>query len=172
MLKAAGIFLILAAGTGLGYTKSMELSVRERNLKAFLQMTVYLQGAVRCGNAVLSEGFRETAKRMEAPYREFLFEAADKMDGEKLQTFEEIYGEALYRWFPGQSFSSRERAVVDGIGKKLGYLDREMQLRQLEGVEKELSQALQELEKELPQRKKLCQSLGILGGILLGVLVW
>ena len=172
MLKTAGIFLILAAGTGLGYTKSKELTERERNLRAFMQSAAYLQGAVRCGNAGLSEAFRETGKRMEGVYREFLFEAADRMEETRGLTFEEIYRETADRCFPSQAFSIRERAIIYGIGEKLGCFDREMQLRQLEGVEKELSQALMELRKELPQRKKLCQSLGILGGILLGVLLW
>ena len=47
-----------------------------------------------------------------------------------------------------------------------------MQLRQIEMFEMELSEALEHLKKELPEKKKLCRSMGILGGILLGVLLW
>ena len=47
-----------------------------------------------------------------------------------------------------------------------------MQIRQIEVFETELSEALENLKKELPEKKKLCRSMGILGGILLGVLLW
>ena len=54
----------------------------------------------------------------------------------------------------------------------LGYLDREMQLRQLDVFEEELCRRLDFLACQLPEKKKLCRNLGILGGIFLGVLLW
>ena len=47
-----------------------------------------------------------------------------------------------------------------------------MQLRQLELCEDEIQRFLEELRKEMPEKKKLYQSLGVLGGIFLAVLLW
>ena len=47
-----------------------------------------------------------------------------------------------------------------------------MQLRQLELCEEETLRFLEELRKEMPEKKKIYQSLGIMGGILLAVLLW
>ena len=63
MLRMAGIILILLAGAGMGYAGSRELTMREKNLRQFLQLIIYLRGEIRCGCASLPEGFRETADR-------------------------------------------------------------------------------------------------------------
>ena len=47
-----------------------------------------------------------------------------------------------------------------------------MQLRQLDIFEEELCRRLDFLACQLPEKKKLCRNLGILGGIFLGVLLW
>lgn len=47
-----------------------------------------------------------------------------------------------------------------------------MQIRQLTLYEEELSRFIGALRGELPAKKKVYQSLGILGGILLAILVW
>lgn len=52
-----------------------------------------------------------------------------------------------------------------------GYLGMDMQLRQLQLLEEDLENEIQELNKDLKEKKKLYQSLGILLGILLAVLV-
>lgn len=46
----------------------------------------------------------------------------------------------------------------------------DMQLKQLEMLERELEYSLGELQKELPEKKKLCRSLGMLLGIFMAVL--
>ena len=47
-----------------------------------------------------------------------------------------------------------------------------MQLRQLELCEEETLRLLESLRKGMPEKKKIYQSLGIMGGILLAVLLW
>ena len=79
MLKNAGVFLILLSGAGLGYTKSRELTLRERNLRQLLQMIIYLKGSVRFGCASFPEAFKETAGKLSGVYREFLREISARM---------------------------------------------------------------------------------------------
>ena len=51
-------------------------------------------------------------------------------------------------------------------------LDKEMQIRQIEFLENNLEVRRNQLREKLPEQKKICQTLGILGGILLAVLFW
>lgn len=172
MLKAAGIFLIAAAGAGMGFSKSRELTVREQQIKNFLQLAGYLKGAVRCGNASFPEAFEEIARRFEGEYSEFLRKVSRTLRSSTGQTLGEIFGTCAKESFVQTAFSREEKELVFSLGERLGYLDREMQLRQIEGFETELSAMLLILREELPEKKKLCRSLGILGGLLLGILLW
>ena len=79
MLKSAGILLILLSGAGLGYSKSRELTFREKNLRIFLQMLTFLKGEIRCGNLSLPEAFRETAGKLPEMYGELLREIAGRL---------------------------------------------------------------------------------------------
>ena len=47
-----------------------------------------------------------------------------------------------------------------------------MQIRQIEFLENNLEVRRNQLREKLPEQKKICQTLGILGGILLAVLFW
>ena len=53
MLKLVGAVLIIFASAGLGYLKSRELMLHEKNLEEFLQVILCLKGEIRCGNSSL-----------------------------------------------------------------------------------------------------------------------
>ena len=174
MLKTAGICLILLAGAGIGFSKSLEYTEREKKLAAFLQAVIYLKGEIRCGSASLAEAFAGIAGRVSGEFREFFACAARELEnggntGRPLGTVICRCGEACLGEIP---FSAEERELIGSLGDRLGYLDREMQLRQLELLEEEVRRQLEGLRRELPQKKKLCQSLGVLGAMLLVILLW
>lgn len=66
-----------------------------------------------------------------------------------------------------------ERRKISLLGEKLGYLDREMQIRQLELYETDFLYLLQNLPGKIKEeKKKIYRSLGVMGGILLAILFW
>ena len=68
MLKLVGAVLIIFASAGLGYLKSRELMLHEKNLEEFLQVILCLKGEIRCGNSSLSDALRDTACRCRGRY--------------------------------------------------------------------------------------------------------
>ena len=172
ILKFAGILMIFIAGTGMGTAKSMELTKRERNLKKFLWLTSCLKGTVRCGNSCFPEAFLEISEKFDGMYQEFLQSLADRLKGQEGQTLGQIFRDCAKKEFRTAGFSAEEMELIASLGDRLGYLDREMQLRQLDIFEEELCRRLDFLACQLPEKKKLCRNLGILGGIFLGVLLW
>lgn len=172
MLKTAGIFLILLSGAGIGFSKSRELTLREKNLRQFLQLIVFLRGEIRCGSAPLPEAFREIAGKLPGIYGEFLGEVSLRLRNSPGCLLEDIFEQCFREKLGGMEFSGEERELICSLGGRLGYLDREMQLRQLELCEEETQRCLDDLRKEMPEKKKIYQSLGVLGGILLAVLLW
>ena len=168
MLKSAGILLILLSGAGLGYSKSRELTFREKNLRIFLQMLTFL----KCGNLSLPEAFRETAGKLPEMYGELLREIAGRLKQSPGHPLGDIFRQCSGKTLRELPLSKEELELISSLGGRLGYLDREMQLRQLELCEEETLRLLENLRKEMPEKKKIYQSLGIMGGILLAVLLW
>ena len=63
--------------------------------------------------------------------------------------------------------TKEEKEELQEAGCSLGTGDRAMQKANLDRYEARLVQRIAELQKGLPERKRLCQSLGIMGGLFL-----
>ncbi|MBU5480857.1 stage III sporulation protein AB [Blautia sp. MSJ-19] len=172
MRKLIGAAMIILASVGIGYSKSRELTLREKNLEEFLQAVLYLKGEIRCGNSGLSDAFRNTAARCGENYADFFRGAADCMDTNTEESLHLIVEKCAEQYLPKLSLEEGEKNRIRMLGKRLGYLDREMQLRQLELYEEDFQHFLETLRKDKAEKKKLYRSLGTMGGIMLAVLFW
>ena len=172
MLKTAGIFMILTAAAALGFGRSYELSLREKALEEILLMIRWLKGEICSQNASLHDAFWGVSVRMTGKYREFLAKTAETMENSPGIRFAEIYRRCAAEILGELPLSDKEWDLFLSLGEKLGYLDLEMQKKQLEFLEEELRCSVNDLRAEIPAKKKVYQSLGVLGGILLAILVW
>ncbi len=172
MLKAAGIFLIITAGAGIGFSQSFALSGRMKALKILQRLVILLKGEIQYGNTSLHDALAAASRKMPGEYGEFLKETAERMCIYKGQSFGDIFYECAREKLGHIKLSREEREALYSLGYHLGYLDLGMQIRQLDLYEDEVRHAIEELQAKLPEMKKVCQSLGIMGGILLAVLVW
>ena len=176
MLKLIAALCMILGGAGIGYAGSRELTEREKNLEILLQILFLLKGEIRCGNSSLSEAFGEIAGKIEGSFSKILLDAAQEMRGSGGSNLTEILEHCIQKNIYLQNFAGAHKNEEEGIeilqtlGRRLGYLDREQQICQIELLEAETEERRRQLREKLPEQKKICQSLGILGGILLAVL--
>lgn len=173
MLKLAATLLLILGGTGIGYARSREITEWEKDLEILLQIFVFLKGEIRCSNSSLPDAFREISGKISPPFREILRDAAKEMKKSDGRTLEEILKSCGEEKFCGKCRAEREMVrILQCLGSRLGYLDREMQICQIDLLETETEERRRKVREKLPEQKKLCQTLGVLGGILLAVLFW
>ena len=171
MFRIVGCLLIIAAGTGLGFSESLRLSERICTLEMLLQMVICLKGEISSGNASLPDAFCGTAGRMNGKYREFLITAADRMKAGKGEKLSQICRECAENSLKKSCLTHGEKDAFFSVGEYLGYMDLEMQIKQLSLYEKNLEEEISRLKEEASGKKRLYRSLGILGGLLLAVLL-
>lgn len=172
MLRTVGLALILISGAGLGFCKSCELTQREKALGNLLRLVILLKGEIRCGNACLPDAFGEISGKLPEEYSMFLQETAGRMRECPGIRLGEIFRQCAEGHLKKTALSPKEREAFSSLGEHLGYLDLEMQIQQLTLYEGELIRSMEELRSEMPAKKKVYQSLGVLGGMLLAILVW
>ena len=172
MQKLLGILLILVSSTGLGMGQSLALSRRLKSLEALLRMTVLIKGEIRFAGVSLADAFEGAAARSPGACGEFLRSVSQQLKEKNGKKFASIFRECAMAHLDGLGLKKEEQRLLFSRGDHLGYLDLEMQMKQLTIYEEELSRLMEELRRELPEKKKVCQSMGILGGILLAILVW
>lgn len=163
--------MILLSGAGLGFNKSRELGNRKKHLEMLMRNdypvkrrnTLWKYVSVRC----LYRSCRQTGGKVQRIF--FEYSRGDKK--KKGKPFGEIFRSCARESLDDQNFTREEKEKIFSLGERLGYLGMDMQLRQLQLLEEDLENEIQELNKDLKEKKKLYQSLGILLGILLAVLV-
>lgn len=170
MYRIVGCILVVAAGTGMGFSESIKISERIHTLEMLLRMVICLKGEIRCGNASLPDAFYGAAERMNGKYREFLMTAADRMKAGRGEKLSQICRECAEDSLKKSCLTQGEKDAFFSVGEYLGYMDLEMQMKHLSLYEKNLEEEIDRLKNEASGRKKLYRSLGILGGLLLAVL--
>lgn len=172
MQKSVGVLLIVFSCAGLGFGQSLRLTGRLRTLEMLMRMTLLLKGEIRFGNASLGDAFKEAGGKLKGPYGTFFREVSKELSSRGFRSFETVYRECAVHYIKLLGIEKEEEELFCSLGSHLGYLDLEMQMKELLLYEEELARRTEELRREMPAKKKVYESLGILGGILLAVLVW
>lgn len=172
MLKDAGLILMVLAGVGLGFSGSCRLTQRLEALNMCMQMTVYLKGEIRYGRLSLKEAFADGANKLSGEYRGFFLAVSRELAQNTEKTFAQIFAECGEQYLGRLELTREEQEEFLVLGSRLGYLDVEMQCRQLELYEMQSDTAHSGSAGTDSCKKKVYQSLGLLGGLLAAVLVW
>ena len=126
-------------------------------------MIILLRGEIRYGNKSLYDAFTGASGKLEGKYREFFILTAQKMKEKTGDSFGTIFRESAGKCLDLDCLSQ---------GDQLGYLGLDMQLKQMDLMEKETEYAIRELRKDFCEKRKLYRSMGILGGIFVAVFFW
>lgn len=172
MLRAAGAFLVFLASAGMGCQESRKLSEHIQALEDYLQVIICLKGEIRYGGSSLPDAFCEAAMHCSERYAVFLKTVSEKMENRQEEDPGRIVRQCVMEYLRENALSAEEKERIAQLGERLGYLDREMQLRQLSLYESEFERMIQNAKEDAPAKKKMYHSLGILGGAMIAILFW
>lgn len=167
MIRMTVLVMLAGACAGLGFLKSQALSARVRDLFLLRKILRLLNGEISYACTPLPDAFSRIGNKMEGSYRDFLQDVSADMERYEGESFEEIFEKNVDCHLKDTGLTRQDREEWKQFGSMLGYLDREMQLSTLRSFDETLEQKIAELRDGLPQRKKLYQSLGVMGGLFL-----
>lgn len=97
---------------------------------------------------------RDTACRCRGRYEEFLERVAACIEANTEEKLSIIFQNCTENYLTDLKLDEDERRKISLLGEKLGYLDREMQIRQLELYETDFLYLLQNLRKDKGGKEK------------------
>lgn len=171
IMKISGCILILLSTTGIGYLLGSEYLRRIEDLRAIKSIVFLLQGDIRYGNTMLSQAFSNAARRHGGSLADFLKEVSIQLEEGEGLPFYDIWKNAQEKHLKDRSFSKKDKHLLEELAKNLGYQEKEMQLKSLEGYGKEVEEKLTQLSAEMKEKTRLYRMLGILAGIFVVILV-
>jgi len=87
------------------------------------------------------------------------------------QTFTEIWKTGVEKELVNTSLSKKDRAALISFGENLGYLDKEMQMNTFELYLSQLEEEIAELSAAVKERSYLYNSLGIMAGVFISIIM-
>lgn len=171
MLRTGALCLLVCASAALGFLMSKRLSGRLKQLKLLKKIMLFLRGEISCARTPLPEAFWSVSGKLPEPFRGFLRQVSQELERCEGNSLGEVFGENVDRCLGDASLTWEDLDRLKELGESLGYLDKSMQLACLDAWGRELDMEIEELTEGLPVRKKLFQSLGIMGGLFLAILL-
>lgn len=171
MLRLFGILCVASSCAAMGFWKSFQISRRMKELKSLQQIFMLLKGAVEYGGTTLPEELENISSKAEEPFCSFLKQIAKQLKSYPGYSFFQIFEQRVLTDLKECCLTKEDLRELIQAGEMIGYLDRNMQIQALERYLQSLEITMKDLHEILPDRKKLYQSLGIMGGVLMGILL-
>ncbi|MEY8234210.1 stage III sporulation protein AB [Lachnospiraceae bacterium 66-29] len=170
MLKLAGSILVITVSVLYGWQVRRELQEHVEQLVAMKEMFLMLWGEISYTRTPLKEAFLQIASQGKEPFSSFLLKAA-----EELEENESSMGCFWNRLVEQESnkflFNEEERGLLQRAGENFGYLDGQMQLKNLELYMEQAEVLIRKAQKELKDKQKVSSVLSLMCGLFLVILL-
>lgn len=170
MLKLAGSILVVAASVLYGWNIQQDLQEHVRQLVGMKEMFLMLWGEISYTRTPLKEAFLQIASQDKEPFSSFLRKAAEGLDAHEgsIGRFWDCLVEQERDRF---LLDEEERGVLKRAGENFGYLDGQMQLKNLELYIGQTEALIQKAQEELGDKKRVCGVLSVMCGLFLIILL-
>lgn len=169
-MKWIGFLLVLAGTGGIGFSLVGEYSMRIRVLGQIRDMMHYINDLVVCEYASLPEAFAKAAERVEAPFSDFLKTVAQQMDtfsGEEVSFLWKSNAVMLK-----DSMNAKDYQEFLACMQQTGFSDVKGQSQALKAYEQRLELLLHRLSEQKEEKCRLYQTLGIMSGVFVCILLF
>ena len=167
MLKITGLLLVFSACAGLGFSISNELQRRIYHLSELTRIMSFLRGEIAFAVSTLPEAMQQIQKRTTPPFTEFFANLSENMQQSSGEEFQELLQKQMNYLKKNSALTTEDLETFSQTAGHLGYLDKEMQLHLLDRYLQEQQETIKTLQKQLPDKKRVVRSIGILAGVLL-----
>lgn len=165
MQKVIGSIMVIAVCTALGFEKSRELQLHLKELEELKRLFMMIHGELKATKATLSEIFMKVSKKTETLYKEWLKNLAKQLEICGAGTFSELWKNSIQTYLGKTTLRKDEIYELEQVGLGIQYVDTlELYLNQLDF-------SIQNTREELKTKKKLYQSMGIMCGIFLVIVL-
>lgn len=170
MLKIAGNLLVFAASLLYGWKVKAEYAEHVEQLVGMKEMFLMMWGEISYARTPLKEAFLQIAAQGKEPFASFLRRAAEGLEGQE-GSMGSFWGRLVDEEAGRFLFTAKERGLLKRAGENFGYLDGQMQLKNLELYIGQAETLIQKAQGELKDRQKLSGTLSLMCGLFVIILL-
>ncbi len=169
--KIIGMAMVIIATTGYGIILSRDIKARLKELKELKKIIFLMKGEISFGHTPLLEAFDNVSRRCGTPFKEILNSFVKFGKESDKKPFVEIWNEGMTDLIDKTHLSKDEKELVMKLGGDLGLSDITTQQNAIDSFLNELDLNIKTLEKAVPNKVKLYNSMGIMLGIVIAIIM-
>lgn len=171
IMKIVGCALVILSSAGMGFYFSSEMRSRIEDLKELRKLIGLLRGDIRYANTPLPEAINSIHRRHNGNFQRFFRYVSTKLEELSGQTFPEIWKTATEHELASTSLTKKDKLHLAQFGENLGYLDKDMQMNTIDLYLSQLEELIHETSKTVKEKTYLFNTLGIMGGIFITIIM-
>lgn len=157
--------MIIGASSGIGFTKSNDLQSHLNEMEEMKKLFYLLRSELQYTRAPFAETFYKISSKTKSPYKEWFSKLSQRLSAKTRGSFWEIWSLSIEEDLQGSNLKEDELEELKNVGKNLEYMESlNLYIEQLEYKITNTREAYR-------SKRKLCQSMGVMGGIFLVILL-
>lgn len=171
MITILGILLVMSSCTLAGiYYANIEI-FRIKDIREMKKALIILLSEIEYTLTPLPQAMENISRRIEEPISNIFSDFSRSLNDKTGQGIGEIWVQVLDDNKDLYYFNKEDIDYLKSFGKTLGYLDKSLQVNSISITIKYMEDKIEELNITSLKNKKLYQTLGVLGGLLICIVL-
>ena len=171
MLKLAGSILIIGTGILAGMSAADRVRQQYEEMRELQTLLYALRSEILYARACLGEAVLKMRRDAGEPYRAWMREMSRKIEKRQDRMLSVIWKTGVRDALKNSKIQKRDLLRLEELGTQLGDADLEAQIRSLDRYLEELKHSMEEIREGMKVKIRLCQCLGVMGGIFVTILL-
>ncbi|MCL2528128.1 MAG: stage III sporulation protein AB [Defluviitaleaceae bacterium] len=168
----AGSLALIASCAAIGFYFAAQEGFRIKDLQEFKKALMILSSEIEHMRAPLPIACANIAKRTREPISTLFSDFAALLTDNEGETAYQLWAQALSLQKKRAHLAAEDWDVIEGFGKTLGYLDKQMQQSAITATVEYINEKTTSLQTQSEKNRRMYRSLGVIGGLLLVVVLW
>lgn len=169
--KIFGVILVVFSTSAYGIMLSRDLRNRLNELKEIKKIMFLLKGEIGFGRTPIFEAVGNISGRCQTVFKDILYKFAS-MDSEvRTKNISDIWHDVFETGLKMSHLSPQEKERLINVGEIMGLMDVATQQTAIDSYLTEIEDSINSLEKALPVKTRLYNSLGIMLGIVITIII-
>lgn len=165
IIKLTGCVIVFMSSVFLGYYLSMKDFYRINDLREIKKALFIILSEIDYSISTVPEAIFKTSEKVKEPISEIFKYLSYELSKKSGESLDKVWKHVLNKKYSDTYLKEEDVELLEGFGKTLGYLDKKMQINNINITIGYIDRKIDEIYSQALSNKKMYKSLGILCGI-------
>lgn len=166
MQRFIGSICIVLACTGIGFKKVSDLKQHVNELEQLKMIFTMIQSEMKYMKVPCDELFEKVCHKVNGVYASWLQGMVIKLRSREEGCFQVLWQKSISEYLEDAMLTKEEKYDLEQLGKEFAYEEA------LELYLEKINFSIEKAHEEFQNNKKVYQSIGVLGGVFLVIILW